>query len=251
MNSEGLGHTHTCIHLLQTPFPSRLLYNIEQTSLCCTVGPCWLYILNIAGCFPGGASGKEPASQCRRCKRLGFSYWVGRSPGRRHGNSLQYSRLDRGAWRATVHRVTQNKTWLMGLTTQGVLLLLFFSCSHMSDSLRPHGLQHTRLSSLSPTPGACSNSCTSTQWCHSTISSSVVPFFSCLQSFPVLRVFSYDAALRIRWPKYWSLSLSLSISPSNEYSGLISFRMDWLDLLAFQGTLKSLLQHHSSKASIH
>ena len=66
--------------------------------------------------------------------------------------------------------------------------------------------------------------------------------------FPSIRVFSNDLVLRIRWPKYWSFNFS--ISPSNEYSGLISFRMDWLDLLAVQGTLKSLLQHHSSKASI-
>ena len=66
--------------------------------------------------------------------------------------------------------------------------------------------------------------------------------------FPIIRVFSNESALRIRWPKYWSLSCSISLS--NEYSGLISFRMDWLDLLAVQGTLKSLLQHHSSKASI-
>ena len=66
--------------------------------------------------------------------------------------------------------------------------------------------------------------------------------------FPSIRVFSSESALRIRWPKYWSFSFN--ISPSNEYSGLISFRMDWLDLLAIQGTLKSLLQHHSSKASI-
>ena len=66
--------------------------------------------------------------------------------------------------------------------------------------------------------------------------------------FPGIRVFSSESVLHIRWPKYWSFSLS--ISPSNEYSGLTSFRMDWLDLLAVQGTLKSLLQHHSSKASI-
>ena len=66
--------------------------------------------------------------------------------------------------------------------------------------------------------------------------------------FPSIRVFSSESALHIRWPKYWSFSFS--ISPSSEYSGLISFRMDWLDLLAVQGTLKSLLQHHSSKASI-
>ena len=82
----------------------------------------------------------------------------------------------------------------------------------------------------------------------STISSSVIPFSSCLQSFPSIRVFSNVSVLCIRWPKYWSFSFS--ISPSNEYSRLISFRMDWLDLLAVQGTLKSLLPHHSSTASI-
>ena len=66
--------------------------------------------------------------------------------------------------------------------------------------------------------------------------------------FPIIRVFSKESVLRIRWPEYWSFSFS--ISPSNEYSGLISFRMNWMDLFAIQGTLKSLLQHHSSKASI-
>ena len=118
----------------------------------------------------------------------------------------------------------------------------------MSDSLRPHGLQHTRLPCPSPTPRGYSNSCPSSQWCHPTISSSVVPFSSCLQSFPSSGSFSNELALCIRGPKYWSFSFS--IIPSNEYSGLISVRIDWLDLLAVQGTLKSLLQHHSSKASI-
>ena len=80
------------------------------------------------------------------------------------------------------------------------------------------------------------------------ISSSVVPFFSRLQFFSSITVFSSESVLRIRWPKYWSFSFN--ISPFNEYSELISFRMDWLDLLAVQGTLKTLLQHHSSKASI-
>ena len=83
------------------------------------------------------------------------------------------------------------------------------------------------------------------------ISSSVVPFSSCLQSFPASgkeSVLSNESVLRINWTKCWSFSFS--ISPFNKYSGLISFRMDWLDLLAVQGTLKSLLQHHSSKASI-
>ena len=115
------------------------------------------------------------------------------------------------------------------------------------DSLRPHGLQHARLPGPSPTPGAYSNSCPLSQWCHPTIWSSVVPFFSHLWSFPASGSF-HESALRVRWPKYWSFSFS--ISPSSEYPGQISFRMSWLDLLAVQGTLKSLLQHHSSKASI-
>ena len=118
-------------------------------------------------------------------------------------------------------------------------------CSVVSDSLWPHGLQHTRLPCSSPTPGVYSNSCPLSWWCHSNISSSVIPFSSHLQSFPRIRVFSNESVLCSRWPKYWSFSLS--ISPSNEYSGLISFRIDWFGLPAIQGTLKSLLQHHSSK----
>ena len=113
----------------------------------------------------------------------------------------------------------------------------------MPDSLQPHGLQHTRPPCPSPTPRACSNSGPSSWWCHPTISSSVISFSSCFQSFPASGTF-----LRIRWPKYWSFSFS--INPSNEYSGLISFRIDWFDLLTVQGTLKNLLQHHSSKAPI-
>ena len=110
-----------------------------------------------------------------------------------------------------------------------------------------HELKHARPPCPSPIPGAYSNSCPLCQWCHTIISSSVVPFFR-LQSFPHIRVFSSELALCIRWPKYWRFSFNMS--PSNEYSGLISFRIDWLDLLTVQGTLKSLLQHHSSKASI-
>ena len=117
----------------------------------------------------------------------------------------------------------------------------------MSDSLWPHELQHARLPCPSPTPRVYSNSCPSSWWCHPTISSSVIPLSSGLQSFPAL-VFSKESALHIRWPKHWSFNFS--ISPFNEYSELISFRIDWFDLLAVQGILKSLLQHHSSKASI-
>ena len=121
----------------------------------------------------------------------------------------------------------------------------FSSVAHLSYSLWPHGLQHSRLPCPSPTPGVCSNSCPLSQWCHLTISSSVVPFSSCPQSFSASGSFPM---CQLFTSKYWSFSFS--ISPSSEYSGLISFGIDWLDLLANQGTLKSLLQHYSSKASI-
>ena len=123
-----------------------------------------------------------------------------------------------------------------------------FSRSVESDSLRPHEPQHTRPPCPLLTPGVNPSSCPLSRWCHPTISSSVIPFSSCLQSFPASGSFSNESALHIRWPKYWSFSFN--ISPSNEHPRLISFRMGWLDLLAVQGTLKSLLQHHSSKASI-
>ena len=115
----------------------------------------------------------------------------------------------------------------------------------MSDSLQSHGLQHARLPCPSLSPWVCSNSCPLSQWCHPTISSSVIPFSSC-SIFPSIRVFSNESVLLIRGSKYQSFSFS--ISPSCEYSGLISFRIDWFALLAVQGTLKSRLQHHSLKA---
>ena len=118
----------------------------------------------------------------------------------------------------------------------------------MSYSLRPQRLQHPRPPCPSPTPRAFSNSCPLSQWCHPTISSSFAPFSSRLQCFLASGSFQMSQFFRIRWAKYWSFSFN--ISPSNECLGLISFRMDWVDLLAVQGTLKSLLQHHSSKASI-
>ena len=121
-----------------------------------------------------------------------------------------------------------------------------FSRSVVSDSLRPHELQHARPPCPLPTPRVYSNSSPLSRWWHPTISSSVVPFSACPQSFPASGSYSNESALHLRWPEYWSFN----ISPSNEYSGLISLKMDWFDLLAVQGTLKSLLQHHSSKASI-
>ena len=99
----------------------------------------------------------------------------------------------------------------------------------------------------SPTPGVNSNSCPLSSRCHPTISS-CHPLLPSPSIFPSIRIFSNESTLCMRWPKYWSFSFS--ISPSNEYSGLISFRMDWLDLLAVQGVPKSLHQHYSSKASI-
>ena len=128
-----------------------------------------------------------------------------------------------------------------------VVVTIQFSCSVVSNSLRPHGLQHARLPCPSPTPGACSNSCPSGKWCHATILS-CHPLLLLPSNFPSIRVFSNKSVLYIRWPKYWSFSFS--ISPSNEHSGLISFKIDWFGLLAVLGTLKSLLQHHSSKASV-
>ena len=99
----------------------------------------------------------------------------------------------------------------------------------------------------SPTPRVHSNWHPSSQWCHPAISSSVIPYLSCPQSLPT-SVFYNKSTLRMRWPKYWSFSLSIILS--KEHPRLNSFRMDWLDLLAVQRTLKSVLQHHSSKASI-
>ena len=122
-----------------------------------------------------------------------------------------------------------------------------FSHSVVSDSLWPCGLQHARPPCPSPTPRVHSNSCLSNQWsfshlilCHPLLLLSPIP--------PSIRVFSNESTLCMRWPKDWSFSFS--IIPSKEIPGLISFGMDWLDLLAVQRTLKSLFQHHNSKASI-
>ena len=123
-----------------------------------------------------------------------------------------------------------------------------FSHSVMSDSLQPHGLQHASAFPILHQPPKL------IQTCVHQVGDAIQP--SHLLSSPSppahnlsrIKVFSNELALCIGWPKYWSFSFN--ISPSNEHSGLISFRMDWLDLLAVQGTLKSLIQHHSSKASI-
>ena len=128
-----------------------------------------------------------------------------------------------------------------------VKLSFQFSLLVLSDSLWPRGLQHTRPPCPSPTARVYPNSCPLTQWCHPTISSSVVPSPPALNPSQHQGLFKWVSSLH-QVAKFWSFSFN--IRPSNEHPGLISFRMDWLDRLAVQGTLKSLLQHHSSKASI-
>ena len=116
----------------------------------------------------------------------------------------------------------------------------------MSDSVTPWTAAHQAFCP-SPTPGVYSNSRPLSRWCHPTTSSFVSPFSSCLQSFPTSGSFQMSQLFASDGQSIGVFSVN--ISPSNEHPGLISFRMDWLDLLAVQGTLKSLLQHHSSKAS--
>ena len=120
-----------------------------------------------------------------------------------------------------------------------------FSHSVVSDSLRPHESQHARPPCPSTTPRVYSNSCPSSRWCHPAILSSVVPFSSCPKSLPASG--SFPMSQLFTWG---GQSVRVSASASVLPMGLISFRMDWLDLLAVKGTLKSLLQHHSSKVSI-
>ena len=122
-----------------------------------------------------------------------------------------------------------------------------FSCSVVSDSLQSHGVQHARLPCPLPDPRACSNSCPSSHCCHPTIPFSVLchPLLLLLSVFPSIRVFSSESVLLIRWPKYWSFS----ISPPNENSGLISFRTDWFDL-AVQGTLNKGLWRVFSSTTV-
>ena len=159
----------------------------------------------------------------------------GRSTGEGIGCPLQYPGLEN----STDYSGPRKKSYDQPSSVQ-------FSHSVMSDSLQPHELQHARPPCPSPTPGVHSNSCPSVMpsshllLCH--------PLFLLPPVPPSIRVFSNESTLHMRWPKYGSFSFS--ISPINEHPGLISFRMDWLDLLAVQGTLKNLLQHHSSKASI-
>ena len=139
--------------------------------------------------------------------------------------------------------------WICSLHTEAIISFCSVQFSHsvVSDSLWPHELQHARPPFPSPSPRVHSNSRPSSQWCHPAISSSIVPFSSCPQSLPASE--SFPMSQLFAWGGQ-STSFSFRISPSKEHPGLSSFRIDWLDLLAVQGTLKSPLQHHSSKASI-
>ena len=135
-------------------------------------------------------------------------------------------------------------TWVVQRQHKNALMILLsfcsvsqFSCSVVSDSLRPHESRHARPLCPSPTHGVHSNSHPSSQWCHPAISSSLVPFSFCPQSLPASESFSMSQLFRMRWPKYWSFSFS--IIPFKGIPGLISFRMDWLDLLAVQGSQES------------
>ena len=196
---------------------------------------CITYLARKWTCTPGNerwCSGKESACHCRRPKRWVFNEW-GRSPGVGNGIMLQYSCLGnfmvRGAWWVSVQFSSVqslSRVWLFvtpwtaahqahqSITNSWSLLKLMFIKSVMPSN-------HLIL-------------------CH--------PLLLLPSIFASIRVFSNESVLRIRWAKYWSFSFS--ISPSNEYPGLISFRMDWFDLFAVQGPLKSLLQHHSSKAGL-
>ena len=195
-------------------------------------------VLKYFGAPPCGSDSKEYACSGGN---PGSIPGVGRFPGEGSGYPLLYSCLensmDRGTWQATAHgsqRVRQD--WAINTDTPHSCTVQFNSVAQSYLTLfDPHVLQHARLPCPTPTPGACSNSCLSNHLIlrHSLLWPAI---------FPSIRVFSKDLVLCIRWPKYWSFSINLS----NEYLGLISFWIACFDLLVVQGTLKSLLQHHSS-----
>ena len=145
---------------------------------------------------------------------------------------------------------TESSAWSYSINVNNITTVigsvLLFSHLVMSNSLWPHGLHHTRLPCPSLSPWVCLNSCPLSQWCHPTISFSVTPFSSCPQSFPPSGSFPMSQ-LFASGGQSFGASVSASVLPK---SGLISFRIDWFDLLAIQWTLKSLLQHCSSKLSV-
>ena len=174
---------------------------------------------SLVGCSPWGRGELDTTG------RLHFHFSLS-CIGEGNGNPLQCSCLenhrDIGAWWASVYGVAQSLPQLKRLSSSSSLnhSSVQSSCSVVSDSLRPHGLQHSRLPCPSPTPRAWLNSCAPSRRCHPTTSSYVVPVSSC-SVFPSIRVFSSESFLGIRWPKYWSFSIN--ITPSNKHAGLLYF----------------------------
>ena len=188
-------------------------------------------ILGTSYGLPRWLSGEVSTSQGRRCR---FDPWIGKIPLKK--DMATYSSIL--AW---------SVPWIEkpgGLQSRSDQI----SHSVVSDSLQPHELQHTRPPCPSPTPRVHPDSLSIESVMPSSHLILCRPLLLLPPIPPSIRVFSDESALHMRWPKYWSFSFS--IIPSKEIPGLISFRMEWLDLLAVQGTLKNLLQHHSSKASI-
>ena len=169
-----------------------------------------------------------PLTSSRSCR-----FPAGENPGLHTENRTSSNELKGPSGQASSYTSNLTFTFLMRAITN--LSSVQFSHSVVSNSLWPHGLQHVRLPCPSPTFRACSNSCPSGGWCHPTILCH--PFLLLPSIFPSIENFSNVSALRTRWPKCWSFSFN--ISPSNEYPGFISFRIDWFDLPAVQGTLKS------------
>ena len=200
--------------------------------------------------FPGGTSGRESACQCRRCKRHGFHPWVTKIPWRRKWQPTPAFLPGKPPWTeepGELHspwgrkesdmtkRLSTDRHQFSSVTQSYSTLWNPMDCS------MPGVPVHHQLPEFTQTHVHwVSDAIQHLILCHPLLLLPPIP--------PSIRVFSNESNLRTRWPKYWSFNFS--ISPSNEHSGLNSFRMDWLDLLAVQGTFKSLLQHHSSKASI-
>ena len=157
--------------------------------------------------------------------------------------------MDRGACRATVHGVARV---VHDLATKPSSIYIYFCCSvtkyKSCPTLQPHGLQYAKFFCPPLSPGVCSNSCLLSWWCYLNILFFCHPLVLLPSIFCRIKVLSNESALSIKWPKF--LRSNFSISSSNEYSVLISFRIDWFDPFAVQGTLKSLLQHHNLKESI-
>ena len=211
--------------------------------------------------LPRWLSGEWSSCQCRRCKKLGFGPGLRKISWRRAWqHTPAFSSGESHGQRSLVgysHEITKNQTRLSmyqcgilvprpGVQPMSPALKVQFSRSVMSDSLRPHGLQHARPPCSSPTPGACSNSCPSSQWCHPTISSSVVPF-SCLRSFPASSSFPMSQFFASGGQNI-GVSASASVLPMHIQDW---FPLGWTGWISLQSKgLSRVLQIHSSKASI-